>query len=319
MTSTEPKPKRPGGRKPRQHHASALRSIRMWPTWFVVGLAWCITRLPLPAMLAIGRTLGRILHRLARDRRHVTKRNLECCFPEESTERIDEMTREVFEQVGMGSVELMIPWLNPGRDLSACFEVRGVEHLEQAVAQGRGVILVGAHYAVMDVISQPLSLCGPIDVMYRFNKNPVWEWLQVTGRKRYFDGVIEREDTRQVLRRLKQGRVIWYAADQDYGRKHSVFAPFFGMPAATIVATSRFARLNQSPVLILRQIRTKTPGWILEFFPIIEDFPSDDDVADATRLNALLEDIIRQEPTQYLWLHKRFKTRPEGVASIYED
>ena len=154
--------------------------------------------------------------------------------------------------------------------------------------------------------------------MYRFNKNPVWEWLQVSGRARYFDGVVEREDTRQVLKRLKQGRVIWYAADQDYGPRHSVFAPFFGIYAATIVATARFARLNDSPVLILRQWRdADTMTWHLDFSPVIENFPSGDDQADATRLNALLEERIRLAPDQYLWLHKRFKTRPDDEGDFY--
>ena len=180
-------------------------------------------------------------------------------------------------------------------------------------------MLVGGHYAVMDVISQPLSDFGYLDVMYRFNKNPVWEWLQVRGRKRYFDGVIEREDTRQVLRRLKNGRVIWYAADQDYGRKHSVFAPFFGVEAATIVATSRFARLNKSPVLLMRQTRDRERyGWTITFSPVVEDFPCGNDQADAQRMNALLEAEVRLHPEQYLWLHKRFKTRPEGEPSFYD-
>jgi len=155
-------------------------------------------------------------------------------------------------------------------------------------------------------------------VMYRFNKNPAWEWLQVNGRRRYFDGVIERHDTRQTLKRLKQGRAIWYAADQDYGRKHSVFAPFFGTEAATIVATSRFARLNNSPVLFMRQSRNEQRmRWEIHFSPILEDFPSGDDLADAQRLNSLLEEQIRLQPEQYLWLHKRFKTRPEGTQPFY--
>ena len=144
--------------------------------------------------------------------------------------------------------------------------------------------------------------------------------MQVSGRKRYFDGVIEREDTRQTLRRLKQGRAIWYAADQDYGAKHSVFAPFFGIPAATIVATARFARLNDSPVLMMTQIRdNKNMRWHITFYPVIEDFPSGDDKNDATRLNGLLEAVIREHPDQYLWLHKRFKTRPAGAPSFYPD
>ena len=292
----------------------------MWPTWLLIGVCWLVAHLPVAWVTAIGRSSGRLLYRVGRSRRRITERNLTLCFPTLDEQEVTELAIETFEQVGIGALELMIPWLNPSRDLSARFEVVGTAHLSEATALGRGVILIGAHYAVMDVISAPLSQAGPIDVMYRFNKNPAWEWLQVTGRRRYFDGVIEREDTRQVLRRLRQGRVIWYAPDQDYGKKHSVFAPFFGIEAATITATSRLARLNNSPVLIVRQSRDPMGGrWKVEFSPVLDGFPSGDDVADATRMNAILEEIIRQTPSQYLWLHKRFKTRPDGKPTLYAE
>ena len=290
----------------------------VWPTWLIVGLAWLITRLPLNWVFALGRGLGRLMYRFGHARRSVTEINIAHCFPERSPAEQQQLVRDTFESVGIGAVELMIPWLNPSRDLSEHFTVSGREHLDAALAEGRGVVLVGGHFAVMDVICQPLSDIGNIDVMYRFNKNPVWEWLQVTGRKRYFDGVIERDDTRQTLRRLKKGRAIWYAADQDYGKKHSVFAPFFGVQAATIVATSRFARLNKSPVLMLSQTRdAEQQRWHIRFSPVLENFPSGDDQADAERMNKMLEAEIRLHPEQYLWLHKRFKTRPEGEASFY--
>lgn len=266
----------------------------------------------------LGRTLGDLTYRLGTSRRIIAQTNIAACFPELSDQERKDLVRRSFRSLGIGAIELMIPWLNPQRDLSDRFDVHGTEHLQQALDSGRGVVLLGGHFAAMDIISQPLKRLGQIDVMYRFNKNPAWEWLQVNGRRRYFDGVIERHDTRQTLKRLKQGRAIWYAADQDYGRKHSVFAPFFGTEAATIVATSRFARLNNSPVLFMRQSRNEQRmRWEIHFSPILEDFPSGDDLADAQRLNSLLEEQIRLQPEQYLWLHKRFKTRPEGTQPFY--
>ena len=309
------KPKKRVHKKDRAPH---LLAPSVWPTWCVVGLIWCLVRLPLPMVSALGRSAGRLLYTLGRSRRQITLRNLELCFPDLSqTERI-ELAKDTFRHVGMGALELMIPWLNPRKDLMANFRIEGLEHLNEAVEKNRGVILLGGHYSVMDVISPALATCGPIDVMYRFNKNPAWEWLQLNGRKRYFEGVIEREDTRDVLRHIKKGRVIWYAADQDYGRKHSVFAPFFGIDAATITATARFAKLNNSPVLFLQHTKDmKTGQWVLKYHPILENYPSGNDVADATRINAELEKLIRENPSQYLWLHKRFKTRPEGEKSLY--
>ena len=308
-------------RKKRVHkkdRAPHLLAPSVWPTWCVVGLIWCLVRLPLPMVSAIGRSAGRLLYALGRSRRQITLRNLELCFPDLSESERIELAKDTFRHVGMGALELMIPWLNPGKDLMANFRIEGLEHLTEAVEKNRGVILLGGHYSVMDVISPALAACGPIDVMYRFNKNPAWEWLQLNGRKRYFEGVIEREDTRDVLRHIKKGRVIWYAADQDYGRKHSVFAPFFGIDAATITATARFAKLNNSPVLFLQHTKDVNTGqWVLKYHPILENYPSGDDVADATRINAELEKLIRENPSQYLWLHKRFKTRPEGQKSLY--
>ena len=296
-----------------------IAAPRMWPTWLLVGCAWCIAHLPMRAIFVLGQWVGVAMFHLARGRRHVTLTNLRLCFPELDEPEVQQMARRVFQEVAIGALELMVPWLNPGRDLSARMEIEGLSHLQAALAAERGVILVGGHFAVMDVISQGLSQCGPIDVMYRFNKNPVWEWLQVQGRRRYFDGVIERQDTRDVLRRLRRGRAIWYATDQDYGAKHSVFAPFFGIETATIVATSRFARLNNSPVLTLQQTRDRARGvWRIKFHPVLENFPSGDDAADAARLNAQLEVMVRENPEQYLWLHKRFKTRPPGEASLYK-
>ncbi len=302
-------------RKPTPH----IYSPMVWPTWFFVGLAWLIAHLPVPWVFQLGRITGILAYHIAGSRRAITEVNLARCFPELDDAERKRMCRQVFIEICTGALELMIPWLNPGKSLKDRFQVTGREHLDAAVAEGRGVVLVGAHYAVMDVISEPLGEMQIIDVMYRYNNNPVWEWLQVSGRKRYFDGVIERDDTRQTLRRLKQGRAIWYAADQDYGPKHSVFAPFFGIPTATIVATSRFARLNDSPVLMMEQKRDWARcGWDIEFSPVLENFPSGDDEADAARLNGLIEASIRKHPCQYLWLHKRFKTRPAGEPSFYD-
>lgn len=181
------------------------------------------------------------------------------------------------------------------------------------------MLLLGGHFSAMDVIS-PKVAAVDFDVMYRANKNPVWEWLQVSGRRRYFDGIIEREDTRQVLRRLKSGRAVWYAADQDYGPKHSVFAPFFGIPTASITATARLARFNQSPVLLMSNFRDlDTLTWSVHFSAPLNDYPTGDDEADASRINAIIEQAIRLHPEQYLWMHRRFKTRPPGSPSLYSD
>jgi len=291
---------------------------RVWGAWLLIAFGWLLARLPLPVLLGLGRLLGALAFRLARSRRHVAQVNLALCFPEHDAGQQASLLRDVFTHTGVALCEQLVAWLNPHKPLAHRFTITGLEHLRAAAALQRGVVLVGAHFSCIDFISQPLSEAVDMDVMYRRNRNPAWEWLQVHGRRQYFKGVIERSDIRQTLRRLQAGRIIWYAADQDYGRKHSVFAPFFGVPAATITATARLARFNDSPVLFMRQHRDlATERWEIEFSPIIEGYPSGDDVADATRMNAIIEAAIRHHPAQYLWLHRRFKTRPAGEPKLY--
>ncbi len=289
-----------------------------WPAWCVIALGWCIARLPISWIFGFGHILGRGLYLLAVSRRRIARTNLRLCFPAMQPEEREALLKENFVHTALGALEAMLPWLNPGRDLSPLIDVVGAEHYHAAQAQNRGILVLAAHFTVMDVISASLKRLGTFDVMYRYNKNPAWEWLQVTGRRRYFEGVVEREETRQVLKRLKAGRAIWYAADQDYGRRHSVFAPFFGVPAATIVAASRFARMNDSPVLFMTTARDlERRRWSITFHQPVEDFPGVDEVADASRVNAEIESFVRERPAQYLWIHRRFKTRPEGERGFY--
>jgi KDO2-lipid IV(A) lauroyltransferase len=295
-----------------------IYSPTVWPTWFVLGCAWLVARLPLPLITALGQFAGTAIYRLGGSRRHITDVNIGLCFPDLPVAERQQLARRSMIHTAIGALEITIPWLNPHRDLSDRITVHGKEHLQAALALGRGVVLVGGHFSAMDIISQGLSKAVDIDVMYRENRNPVWEWLQVRGRQKYFAAVIEREDVRRTLQRLKSGHAVWYAADQDYGPKHSVFAPFFGVPTATISATSRLARFNASPVVFMSNFRDLgTLTWSVHFSPAIRDYPSDDNTADAARMNAIIEEEVRKHPDQYLWMHRRFKTRPPGESSFY--
>ena len=184
---------------------------------------------------------------------------------------------------------------------------------------GRGVLLVGGHYSTLELGGTLLSLFHPMNVTYRAHKNPLIEAVMTNSRAKHFARVIEREDVRQAMRSLKDGDTLWFAPDQDYGARHSVFVPFFGVEAATITATSRFARMNNSPALMFSHTRNPAgSGYTLSIGPVLEGFPSGDDEVDARRINAELESRIRQYPEQYLWLHRRFKTqRDKPSAHLY--
>jgi len=272
----------------------------------------------LRAQFAVGRVLGTLLRVFARRRRHITETNVRLCFPDLDDTRRTALVRNVFRSVGIGAVETSIAWFRDPARYRDRVSVEGLEHLQAAARRGNGVLLVGAHFTTLDFAGALLSLVADIDVVYRRNRNPVVEWLMRRGRERIYGAVIERSDMRTLLRRLDAGRVVWYAADQDYGRKVSVFAPFFGVTAATISVTSRLARRNGAPVLFFSHFRDElTQRWSIRVSAALDDYPSDDDVADATRLNAIIEREIRRDPAQYLWLHRRFKTRPPGEARPY--
>ncbi len=296
-----------------------IAAPQVWPTWCLVGFGWLIARLPWAAVFPLSKQLGRLAFRLGGERRRITETNLRLCFPELDAAQRQAMARRVFEAVALGALEVCVAWLNPQRGRRHRVRIEGAEHFHAALAEGRGLVLLGAHFAVMDIIAAPLANLGPVDVMYRKNRNPVWEWLQVRGRRHYFEGVLERKALRPTLRALNAGRAIWYAADQDYGPKHSVFAPFFGTPAATITATAQLARHNGSPVLMMSQHRDPADRtWTIRFEPPLADFPSGDAQRDAAAVNQAIERAVRGCPEQYLWLHRRFKTRPSGQPWLYD-
>ena len=274
--------------------------------------------MPIKAIILVGTALGKFFYYTSGRRRHITEVNISLCFPELHAEEQTQLVKKCFMQIGIGLVELLVPWLNPSRNISRFMDVYGAENLKTALNENKGVIIVGAHFASLDFLIPALCAQGPVDCMYRANRNRVWEWLQVQGRKNFFGRVIEREEMKDTIRCLKDGRALWYGADQDYGAKHSIFAPFFNIDSATITATSRLARINGSPVIFLRQFRNlETMRWELHFSEILRNFPSGKDHEDAIRINQLIETGIRVDPTQYLWMHRRFKTRPDNQKSFY--
>lgn len=276
-------------------------------------MMWTVAQFPFSLQMRIGRGLGLLSYRFAKYRRHICEVNLKLCFPELSEDERQQLVKKTFIANGMGLIEIAIAWYRDIEDYRDRVTVEGLENLEKAKAKGKGVLLLCAHFSTLELGGCLTNMISPMDVTYRHNKNPLFQAAMLKGRKRHFPRVLEREDVRGAMRSLKEGRTLWYAPDQDYGLRHSVFVPFFGNDAATITATSRFARFNDSAVLFYRHYRNAdNSGYHLEFGPELENFPSEDDVADAKRINELVEDAIRKLPDQYLWLHKRFKTQAAG-------
>lgn len=307
-------------RMSRPGFSARLVHPRYWPLWSGLGVLWLITRLPYPLLLRLGRVLGWAMYHLMRERRSIARVNLQLCLPDWSEAQREALVRENFANYGIALFEMAMAWWWPPKRLARLAHIEGLEHLQRAAAEGRGVVLMSLHFTTLEIGAALLGQAVTIDGMYREHDNAAFDFVQRRGRERHNADAkaVEREDVRSMLKSLRVGRAIWYAPDQDYGRKASIFVPLFGVPAATVTATSTFARLGKALVVPFTQVRLDDgSGYRLVVHPPLEDFPAGDDHADALRINQWVEQAIREHPEQYMWVHRRFKTRPEGEARPY--
>jgi len=219
----------------------------------------------------------------------------------------------------MSTFETGMCWWWSKKRLDSLAHIEGLEYLQDALQKGKGAILLSAHFTTLEIGATLLSIQVPLTAMYRKHKNPLFNAVIKHARERHALQAIVRKDVRAMLRSLKQGIPVWYAPDQDFGRTELVYVPFFGIPTATITATSRFAKMSGAPVIPFFQHRRRDgSGYDLKLSPPLKNFPSEDDVADAERINGIIEDEVRQCPEEYLWLHRRFKRQPPGQKNPYK-
>lgn len=292
-------------------------SPRYWPTWIGCGLLFLIAQLPIRFNVALGKGLGFLLFHLAPSRRRITDTNIRLCFPELDLQERNKLVRRIIDNCAIGFFETSMAWWGPARNLRNCYRIKGKEHLLAAQAAGKGVLLVGLHMTTLDLGGRLLAFETKSDMVYRQPPNQLLAYLMTSAREFHNGEAIISVETRKLVRNLRAGHIVWYAPDQDYGIKHSVFAPFFGIPAATVPGTGRFAALGNAQVMFYSHYRQIDGSYLLEISPPLESFSTGDDVADCTRVNQMLEKMIRKQPDQYLWVHRRFKTRPEGEPDIY--
>lgn len=291
---------------------------RYWPTWAGIGLLSVVVRLPHAWRIAIGSVLGIAGYYVAGGRRRIVETNLAMCFPDLDAGARKQLAKDTFRSGGMSVIETAVAWLVGGRSVMDIAVIEGLDHLDRARAQGKGVILLGTHMSTLDLAGAIISPSVTLDVMYRANKNALMEHVMKTGRERLYPSAIERGDIRQVIKNLKAGHIVWYGPDQDYGARNAVFVPFFGVPAATTTAPSRIARITGAPVIPFTHYRVDNNSrYRVLMFPPMENFPSASFDEDARRINEFVESCIREHPEQYWWFHRRFKSRPPGEPTIY--
>ncbi|TNC82316.1 MAG: lipid A biosynthesis acyltransferase [Oleiphilus sp.] len=289
--------------------------VRYWPTWILLGICKLVSILPLRIQYTLGSITGALAYRVLKRRRHITEINLAACFPEMDGHARQQLVRQSFRSNAIGLIEALRSWYASPSLLEKQVRFHGLEHLDQALERGKGVILLGGHYSTLDLAGSLTTLVFEADVMHRGHSNPLFNAFMTRSRQRLYGAVISKDNVRQMLRRLRQNRIVWYATDQDYGRNNTVFVPFFGVPCSTLVSTMKLAKASGAAVIPFSHFRRdKSGGYDIYFEEALTDFPGEDLHHDAERLNKILEANILKAPEQYLWMHRRFKTCPDPDA-----
>jgi Kdo2-lipid IVA lauroyltransferase/acyltransferase len=289
-----------------------------WFTWLGIGFLRVIEPLPYSLQLRIGRTIGRLVHALPLAYVRIARRNIELCLPELSADEHKALLRDHFGSLGIGLCETAMTWWSDNERVRSLAQVEGLEHLHRALARGRGAILVGGHFTTIEIGTRILGTVVPMNVLFRPTKDKVLSEFMAARIAKFAQRAILYDDIRTLVRALKQNGAVWYAPDQAYRNKGAAMVPFFGTPAATTTSTSRLARMTGAAVLTYFPERLPDgKGYRVLIGPELENYPSDDPVADTARFGALLEAQIRHHPEQYLWIHRRFKGLTEDYPDYY--
>ncbi|BDQ65011.1 lipid A biosynthesis lauroyltransferase [Shewanella xiamenensis] len=277
--------------------------------------------LPLSWQMKLGKGMGRLVKALAASRTHTARRNLTLCFPDMPEAEREALLTRNFEETGKAIFDTINAWWWSDEKIQQHMQITGKEYVQDTLNAGHGVILFAVHCLPLEMGARIFGQFQPGVGVYRPHNNPVMEYLQVKGRLRSNKALVPKRDLRQMVRCLRNPDVIWYTADQDFGRSSAVFIPFYAVPdAATITGATTLAKLGKAKVLPFFVERTEgDTGYRIEIMPPLDNFPGEDEVADAIRGNKIIEQIIDKNRAQYMWLHRRFKTRPDPTdKSLYK-
>lgn len=287
-------------------------------TRIAIGLLWLIySLLPLRVLTWFGERLGDLLYLLPTSRRRIGQTNLRLCFPEQSSSERRQLLKAHFRAMGRALAHESVAWWGTRELLESFVKVEGFEHFQAHM--GKPALLFSMHFTGLSVGGMRIATLHDRGIdLYAPIRNPVLNDLAMRTRSRFGDHLLipRSAGIKPVLRALKQGQPLYYFPDLDYGRKDALFVPFFGIPAATITGLARLAKAAGAVVI---PVTTRWQGdhYELRYYPAWQDYPSADIEADVRRMNAFIEERVRETPEQYFWLHKRFKTRPEGEPSLY--
>lgn len=297
-----------------------------WGLWLVFAIIFPLIYLPLAVQFWLGKLLGLLIFNLSASRRKVTLVNLKLAFPQKTDDERWQMAREVFVNQGIGVFESLCAWFRPHL-FSGTASIEGLKTLLEAQKQNKAILLLGGHYTMLDLGGRLCMQFFPVDCVYRPQNNDMLEWFIFNSRRRIFGSQIEHKDMRKLVACMKAGEIIWYSPDQDFGLKQGVMAPFFGVPAATITAPRRLAKLGDksNPPIVMalhtyrkKQFKNGKPEYHITITPALDNYPTNDEVADASRVNTIFETLINKAPTQWMWFHKRYKHDETGRTKYYD-
>jgi len=294
---------------------------KYWLTWIAVLIMYSISWLPYKFQLFLGRQLGKLLFKIGSSRKKVAEKNLELCFPEMKKEEREQLLLKNFESTGIALLETGMGWWWPNWRIKRKVTITGLEHIEEAKKNGDNVLILGVHYLCLEIIGRGFGQVHPSVIFYRPHNNDLMEFFQHRGRGRSNRYMLGKRDVKGLIKAIRDGESSLYLPDQDYGRKRSVFVPFLNVEeTASTTGTLIFARQPKTKTfMIIPQRMDDGSGYTVTITPALDNFPTDNDINDVTRVNQEIEKAVLLKPEQYMWLHKRFKTRPnETDPSLYK-
>ena len=291
-----------------------------WPTWIGLGLLRLLSFLPLPVLAVTGYGLGLLVYVLHVSRRRIALQNISACFPELSLKQQKRINRWHFCYLGQSVMTACMNWWISPRRFDRLVTINGREHYDQALADGKKIILLTPHFISMEVSGLALQRERPMVGMYQYMKNSLLNTVALQGRQRFCpDGIMfeRKQPLRTLLRILMKGYPFSYSPDQDAMRK-GVFVPFFHTLASTTPALAKFVQTTGSVVIPCRnRMLPWGRGYEVVLGAPIDNLASGDEIEDTAAMNRAIEQMVRECPEQYLWVHKRYKSRPEGEAKFY--
>ena len=290
-----------------------LKSIsgpRYWPAWIGLGILRLLIFLPFAWQVGLGKGLGWVLARLATKRTDIARANIGHCFPDLSPTEQQALVVKHFESLGIALFETALCWWGNRNQLDGLIKnVKGLEHISAAQKQGKGIILLSAHFTTLDIGGRLLVNQCSFAPVYRRMNSQIQEYFTQQGRSKGTDGAIPHTNIKAIIRHLKKGGAIWFASDQQHQGSNSALVNFFGQPAHSATGTSTFAKLGKAVVIPFFTTRVEA-GYEIELLPALDNYPSGDDINDTARYHRLIEAQIARAPEQYLWTHRRFKDAP---------